>query len=511
MKKIIASFLIIAIVSNSCVSVSHFNSHINDPRSVETLRADVDFAHRKLVKLHPSLDRYISRQELDFKFDSLKSALLTPMTSNDFFFQLSPVIASIRQGHTRLFPLERKWTNKELRKINSIGSSPVLRLSLGWFDNRLYLTNQTILDSTLKAGTELLSIDSIRPQYIFEKYRPTFASDGFNTTFHDRYLVKNFSKYQYFEKGLKDSVLCRVKLNDTGRSVWLKQPPKDKSKTDSSKALRTIKRIQGFDNRTQKYSKTLRFADADSAIAILTIRDFTKGKYKPFYKESFQTIDSAHSKALIIDLRDNTGGDIYDIRTLYSYLAEKEFRLVTPPMVNSKTSLWPNPFTNIKTPIQLAYSILSLPGLLIYDVLQFVKTHKGKDGHYYLTYTSSKIKQPKANRFKGKVYVLINGCSFSAASVLSSNLKGSGRATFVGEETGGSTNSCVAGNMPTFRLPGSKLKMTFGLLEISTPYTSIPDGHGILPDVFITPTLEDRLKGIDPELLWVLDKLKTQP
>jgi len=505
---LLAPLLFLVLVCSSCVSVSHFNEHLNDPRSVESLRADVDFAHRKLKKLHPSLYRYISKEALDFKFDSLKSTLQTPMTSNDFFFRLSPVIASVRQGHTRLFPLGKKWTFKEQQKIISIGSSPLTKLSLGWFNNNLYLIEKTPLDSTLKAGTELISIDSVQPQELFEKYRPTFASDGFNTTFQDRFLFKNFAKYQFFEKGLKDSILCQVKWKDSTRFVWLKQPPLEKKKTISSKALRTEKRIQGFDNRTQKHSKTLRFADADSTIALLSIRDFTKGKYRTFYKESFQTIDSVHSKTLIIDLRDNTGGDIADIRSLFSYLSEKPFRLVTPPMVNSKTSLWPNPFKNIESPIQLAFRILSLPGLVIYDALHFINTYRGKDGHYYLKYASSKIKQPQPNRFKGEVYVLINGCSFSAASVLSSNLKGSGRATFVGEETGGSTNSCVAGNMPSFKLPGSKLQLTFGLLEISTPYTTIPDGRGIMPDVSIKPTLADRLKGVDPELEWVLETLK---
>jgi C-terminal processing protease CtpA/Prc len=361
----------------------------------------------------------------------------------------------------------------------------------------------------LKAGTELISIDSIHPQEIFGKYRPTFASDGFNNTFHDRFLLRNFYNYQSFEKGLRDSIICQVKWSDSTRLVWFKQPPLEKKKTKGSNVLRTEKRIQGFDNRTQIYSKTLRFADADSTVAILTIRDFTKGKYRTFYKESFQIIDSAHSKALIIDLRNNTGGDIADIRTLFAYLSEKPFRLVTPPMVNSKTSLWPNPFTNIESPIQLAFRILSLPGLVFYDIHHYINTYRGKDGHYYLKYASSKIKQPKTNRFKGNVYVLINGCSFSAASVLSSNLKGSGRATFVGEETGGSTNSCVAGNMPTFKLPGSKLKLVFGLLEISSPYTTLPDGHGIMPDVPIKPTLADRIKGVDPELEWVMETLKT--
>jgi len=41
-------------------------------------------------------------------------------------------------------------------------------------------------------------------------------------------------------------------------------------------------------------------------------------------------------------------------------------------------------------------------------------------------------------------------------------------------------------------------------LECKTPYPSLMDGRGIFPDVEITPTLNDRLSGNDPELQWVL-------
>jgi hypothetical protein len=503
------TFLLLAVLfCTGCETTKHFNAHINDPRSVESLRSDVDFAHHKLEKLHPSLYRYISKQDLDYKFDSLKSTLEDPMTSREFFFKLSPVIASVRQGHARLFQIQTELRLRERFKVLLYGTSPVNKLPLGWFNNQLYLVGRTPLDTTLLAGTEIVSIDSICPQAVFTKYRPTFSSDGFNTTFQDRLLVKRFAQYQYLETGIRDSVLCRVKSDSIERDIWLKQPRYDRKKNkDSTQVSFKTKRIQGFDTRTQNLSKTLRFATPDSSVAILTIRDFSRGYFRSFYKESFRIIDSVHSKALIIDVRNNTGGNINDIRTLYSYLAQENFHLVTAPVVTSKTSLWRNPFSNIGSPFQMAFQILLLPGNILYDAISYIKTKKGADGKYHIYYPASWEMKPKPNRFNGKVYVLINGCSFSASSILSANLKGSGRATFVGEETGGSSNSCVAGSIPAFKLPGSKLWFSFGLLEISSPYTFTPDGRGIMPDVEIKPTLEELVKGVDPELQRVLNTL----
>ena len=122
----------------------------------------------------------------------------------------------------------------------------------------------------------------------------------------------------------------------------------------------------------------------------------------------------------------------------------------------------------------------------------------------------SKIGHPKPNNFKGKVYVLINGGSFSATCILSSNLKGSKRAFFVGEETGGAYNGSVAGVIPTFTLPHSKLQLSFGLMRIQPHYKTDIEGRGIFPDIEIKPTLEDRINGRDPELQWVLDDIEKQ-
>jgi C-terminal processing protease CtpA/Prc len=75
------------------------------------------------------------------------------------------------------------------------------------------------------------------------------------------------------------------------------------------------------------------------------------------------------------------------------------------------------------------------------------RVHKKENGNYYSSNSQSKPRAINKNAFKGKVYVMINRGSFSASSVISSNLKGSKRATFVGEETGGAYNGTVAGIM----------------------------------------------------------------
>ena len=92
----------------------------------------------------------------------------------------------------------------------------------------------------------------------------------------------------------------------------------------------------------------------------------------------------------------------------------------------------------------------------------------------------------------------------SASSIISTQLDGDDRATFVGEETGGAYNGTVVGYYKSYELPNTKVKMRIGLMHIDSKYKTNPDGFGIKPDVEIYATYEDRLNGIDTELEYIL-------
>jgi len=512
---------IISIVSVSCVSVKKYNTNLNKLRSEKDLKSDVDFAYRKLQKLHPDLYWYISKKELGFKFDSLKSTIKSPMTSNDFFLKLSPVIASVKEGHMRLIPLSRKLTKKERINSQKFGLNPFVRFDFELFNNKLYINKNYSGDSSIKAGTELVSVDNTSPVELISKYSHTFASDGFNKTFIYRKSAKAFPQFFYYEYDVIDSVSCQLKYNDSLRTVYLKrninkassikEKPDLKSKTEreiekeKSKKEVLKRKLQGYDRITKTYSKNLSFREPDSSIAIMKINDFAKGRYAKFYQNSFRKMDSLKTKALIIDLRDNPGGRLNEIHNLYSYLTDKDFNFLDKSEVVSRTSLLHNNYFR-RGPVAI---VLMLPAELIYSAIVFLKVKKGDDKKFYFSWTSTRSGHPKPENFKGKVFVLINGGSFSASSLISSNLKGSGRAIFAGEETGGAYNGTVAGMLPMLRLPKSKLNIRLGLARLTPFYKTDIDGRGIFPDIEIKPTLEDRITGNDPELKTVLNEIKT--
>lgn len=523
MKKTLCIFFVSFFLIH-CKSVEKYNAHIEKPISVEKLQKDIDFVERKLTKLHPSLDWYISKEKLNNKFDSLRTQIKKPLTPNEFFYKISPIVASVRQGHMGMNALSKRYSNKESKEFKKKGMGPLSQFDFAWINNKLYVEKNKSKDSTIALGSEVVDIEGIAPFELYNKNIKTYTSDGYNTSFLPIRFSKSFSAYFVNEKGVLDSLNYTFKSRDTIYSKYikrLKEEKKDKKVVNDSlpakpvvtlskaekdankqkaKQFRRNKRWYGYNDAKKEFNKILTFKTPDSSVAVLQIHNFSSGKYKKVYDEIFQKIKDKKATTLVIDLRNNPGGRLNEIQKLYSYLVDKEFQFIDVPEVTSRTSVISNYFNGIPA----GFYPFAAPFFPIVSVINYTKTSKSKDGKYYYKLRSSKKMLPNPLHFDGKIYVLINGGSFSASCIISSNLQATKRATFVGEETGGTFNGTVAGRMPVFKLPNSKLPIRIGLMNIQ-PFNKTPfKGSGIIPDVEIIQTLGDRIRENDPEMEWIL-------
>jgi hypothetical protein len=518
MKKIIL-FVFILLYFTQCGSVKKHNAHLTELIPIAQLKSDVDFTYRKLQKLHPNLYWYISKPALDSKFDSLKTRISKPITPLEFYKKLSPVVAAVRQGHSYLYPISTQMTKKETKALIKKGTGPFSQFDFDFFDNKLYVVKNKSYDKSIKAGSEVIAVNGIKPLDLIQEYNHYYSSDGYNTTLKTATSGKRFTSYFTVENGIKDSLTYTLKYNDSIRLVTIKRykedtikkkEPKTHKKVTAldrkkSRATRRKKRINGYNTDSSNYNRNLDFMEKDSSVAIMKIRSFNKGNFRTFYKESFHKIENYESSTLILDLRDNGGGRLNEIVDLYSYLGDSTFVFLDKSEVVSKSSLMEGAYLNGGS-----FGVKMLKAIyapLVYGYLLLTVHKHGTAKNWYATHT--RPHKLSTNAFKGKIYVMINGGSFSASSLISSNLKSSKRVTFVGEETGGAFNGTVAGFMPVVKLPHSELKIRIGLMMMTPSHKTEIKGRGIFPDKEISTTLEDQLKGNDPELNWILKHLKT--
>ena len=504
MKKTIY-FLIVCLLT-SCISVKTYNKNLEKPISAEKLKTDVDFAYLKLRQLHPNLYWYISKNSLDYKFDSLKTTIIKPLKPLEFYLKLEPVIAKIKEGHLRVIIPAKKLTRKE-QKFLKTQKGLFGRYNFAIDDERLYVLDNAEKIPDMQVGTELLKINNTPIKNLLKSYKKLITSDGKNQTFQKYYLAKSWASFFTYENGILDSVKLETKYQNNIRTFYLKRDKisKIEKKAEIIEAKKKEKSNKNNDyNSTRKlYNRSLSFETKDGSVAYMVINSFSNTRSRKFYKESFATLKKAKTKYLIIDVRNNFGGSVAEINNLYSYLTDKKLKFLDDIEVTSNKSMYHADFFNQIPGFVKPLATIAYPFYLVGTAF----SNKDKNGKHYLK-TNYSVKKIKEDNFKGKLYVLINGGSFSAASILPSKLKGDKRAFLVGEETGGANDGSVAGRYSTETLPNSKLKLPIGLMLFQPNITFTNTEKGVVPNKEIIPTISEVLQKKDVQKEWILNQIK---
>jgi len=507
LKKI--SFLLLLAVIFSCNSVQKYNRQRETKLPPNELKTDVDYAYKKLKELHPNLFWYVSEKDLNRKFDSLKLSITDSLSPVDFYFKIQPVVADIREGHLAVRIPGKRYSSKEIRGMKN-KKGLFTRLDYYVENERLYVSANKDSIENILPGTEILSINEVPVQNYIRKYRKLMTSDGYNSTFYPYYLKDSFFNYYSAENGFMDSAKLETKYEDAVKTVHLKRESKsdtDKEKDKAQKKGNTEKRTNDYVAATDSYNRSFKYLDQDSTIAYIKVKSFSRSYSERFYKETFQKIKDQKATHLVIDVRENYGGSLSEINNLYSYLAKEPFTLVNKPEMTSKYSPLKTNYFRKTSPI--GYLIKGIMSPFVFTRQLFVGK-KGKDGKAYYIMKESKQTKPKETAFHGKVYVLINGGSFSASSIITSKLKNDHRAVLVGEETGGANDGTVAGFYSYQSLPNSKLQLPIGLLFIQPNIDFTETKKGVTPNVKILNNFESTLNKQDPQVDWIKAEIEKE-
>lgn len=523
----------------SCLSIEKYNSHIQSTIPVEKLQQDVDYAKEKLLTKHVDIDWYHSKAVLGTRLDSFKKTIHDSMKPNEFSRELSKVVASFGHGHTYVSSLNPRITKTDKKRYKK-SKVPLELLQFKSVDDRLMLEKHYSKDSTLPVYTEVHAVNGHSFQDFYMSYQDFRKGDGYITSMQKHLYGKTFSSYLSLELPLLDSITLDFKIIDSVFTKIVKREYLSKSShisrgirkdsilpflhpgarkkltKEEKKRLKQqlqhqmdIKNYFAYEKSTNSYLRSLEFpVESDSSIAVLRIKTFTAGHHQKAYSFIFDSIKRLRVQHLILDLRDNGGGYPSDINHLYSFLTIHH----TPQMVtsdevkvNSKTALAQMYF---KKPTFFGHTLF-LPFVLYNSAEDLLKTNKKKDGYYY-NIRSRKEVLKEENKYEGSVYVLINGMSYSATSLLAAALKHEGKAIFVGEETGGDYNGTVAGRTDLYQLPHSKLRLSLGMMTYRPNTSRALKGRGVFPDVAIEMTFEDLIHQRDPQLQWILNDIKTK-
>lgn len=401
------------------------------------------------------------------KWDSTYKALITKVqdTKDDYQYyrELQKFCAFLKDGHTSVYMPKGIMILRE-----NFGD---YWLAVRNFDGKAIITETALSKKDeIPIGSEIIKVNG----------EPT-----------ERYINENVAPYisSSTEHELKDRSFLSLLQGLEGETYQVEiKKPNGKIISLSLTHKRSDGKLVIFP--TPKEKKLADFKMYDNQVFYAALNSFNSPEITELFAEKAPEFYKA--KGLIIDLRNNRGGNSVIGTGIFKYLTND--KLLNSPKVTSRQHI----------PAYKAWGRSLSPRDTVNDDWAKICFLSSQDKYYYkLDYN------PESNKLEGKRVVvptvlLIGHNTFSAAEdflMLTDNQK---HMIKIGEKTGGST-----GNILFVNLPGG------GTGIICTLKDTYPDGrefvgYGIKPDIEVKTTLNDFLNQKDPVLDRALEYLKTK-
>jgi len=415
-------------LTSSCSNNDKANQHlsISEKYPVNILHEDYGQLIRVLKKNHPALYDFTIKNDYESLIKLQDEKITDSLTISGFYNILSPLVTKIGCGHSGVHLPDWVWKDSTVT---------LLPLDLFFQNNKGYVIENYSSNRVLGVGAEILSINGQDIPSLLKQIEKLISTDGNNISAKREVLNQSFNQFLASYSGFprRYEIGFRLSENDTIQKMNISSI-----------------RAQSYFDAQSKPDSLLQFEiDSLKSTAIITIKSFgfydKLKEFKAFVDSAFSQIQHSKIDNVILDLRNNGGGDPFCASYLMTYLVKKPATYFSEP--------YPT-YTELAKPLPLPI-----------------------------------------NHFSGKLYTLINGICFSTTGHLCALLKYHQVGEFIGTTTGG-TYTCND-NSQTFRLINTGILVRVARSTFTVAVEGIPRFEGIIPDYIVEPSLKDMLTGKD--------------
>ncbi len=460
----------------------------------EQLQSDYKLIEQMVLEVHPGTYRYNDESSIIKELKELREKFQKPMSPGEAYLTMAKLTAAIQCDHTK------PGFNNQTKIINSVihGQPDKLPFTFKWFEKRMILIYDATSANLLNRGTEVLSINGVPVSQIRETMLPYISADGATDNNRIRKMEVDGYDFRYNSFDVFYPLLFpidsnKVELEIITKGIDLSSNIEVNTVTREGRAEVLINRYTEFpSSRDDLWS----FKITEDNIGILEANSFglmgwkaLSIDYKAFLEKAFKSLEEKKTQSLVIDIRDNTGGNDEMAVELFSYLdinesitreAYREGRtryLEFPEPLKNNVQTWGEDpwFFNLNTDEQ--------------------------DGEYYIFKENpdnkSYLKQSE-NVFKGEIYLLTSSNNTSLAYYTALNFRRQGLGKIIGQETGGNMKGINGGQILFLKLPNSGIEIDFSIMGGFVYGDQL--NNGVIPDIEVLPTLNQIKNGDDAEL-----------
>ena len=462
------------------------------PISSEALLKDFELVKTMVMEVHPGTYRYNEKQQIARALEDLREQFSKPQTHGEAYLALSKLTAQLKCDHTR------PGFNNQNKIINSIihYQPDKVPFTFKWVEDKMVVIYNASESELLKRGTAITHINGHSVEDIRDKMIAYVGADG--STDHNRLYKMEVNGYDFRYNAF--DVFFPLLFPFSEKSVKLEILPYGKETTQMVE-VSTLARENRAEILADRYSGFPRTRDdmwkfeiLEDKVGLLTLNSFglTGWKamtidYKQFLADAFEELANKDIQHLVIDIRENNGGNDEMAEELSTYLSEtapdwaregrtryKDF----PESLKPHVQTWgDNPWYFSLNP----------------------KEKKNPEGYYIFkeNFSGQKKKSNKA-LFEGEVFLLTSAANTSLAFYTALGFRKNKVGKIVGQETGGNLNDINGGQILFLRLPNSQIEIDFPVMGGFT--LSPQPNKGVIPDIETQYTWEDIAKGRDVEV-----------
>lgn len=463
----------------------------------EKLLADYELIKTMVLDVHPGTYRYNTKAEIMFALEELKNKFSHPLTYQEAYLAISKLTAHIKCDHTKA------GFNNQSKTINSIihYQKDKVPFTFKWIIDEMVIINNASESELLERGTKVLSINKVPVKEIQNQLLQYIGADG--ATDKNRIFKTQVDGYDFRYNAFDIFYPLIYPLSSQKLELEIQRPDVEVAESVLVNALSREERFKTLIERYPKFPKSRDemwdFNILSDSTALLKINSFGlsgwKGMtldYKAYLTNVFKQIDKLNIQHLIIDIRENTGGNDEMANELFTYLAKENFnfeREGRTRYVNFPESLKPYVKTWEDNPW--------------YFKLNPNET-KSTDGYYIFkdNFTQPLVKSDK-KVYQGKLYLLTSSANTSLAFYTAHMFKLQQLGMTIGQETGGNLNDINGGNILFLNLPNSKIEIDFPVMGGFS--TQRQPNMGVYPDIELSYTIQDILENRDLELEKVIE------
>lgn len=429
------------------------------------VRSDLAALYRTLQEAHFDLYAHRPKRDYDRLYDRMRASIHGPMTPVAVAIFFQKFVAYGRIGHARIDqPL--------VDFVQYLGSGgALLPLFVRVDGGKVLLTEPAEASGTLRAGTEITAIGGVPIRQMLDRLGAYVSAERPYMAY--ALMEESFPALLWMDRGPIASIDVTANIGGKPTNVRV-----DAVTLAQRKALRA--KFPSFRLATDFATRDYRMLE--KGIAYLrpgpffnteqpadgAAPSYQAASFLTFIDESFRKILASGATDLIVDVRNNPGGDNSFSDPMVAWFATRPFRFASSFMLKASAAT--------KADYARQRADPSIDADFRRQIDAEMREPNGARYRYELP-----LNQPHAEpRFHGRVWVLVNRHSYSNAASVAALVQDYGFGKIMGEETADVASNYAS--IQSFTLPGTKIVVTYPKSHFIRP-NGVDDVSGVRPDV----------------------------